>query len=210
MISATQIIQAMQPIWHVDPRFSAPNSLDAKDFKQASKILLHVDGGRGAFFEAQWKDQYYSKLHVPTASDTPVLGSELVAQAKDSWFGALERKAASQDSPERPAFDFASAGDFDVAVGGDVNAPARPSKVQRVGDACEGKKMKKIQRLRESGQLLRCRLVRIAPTRSQAGFLRRVQGVHRYIYNECVDMHNNGEIDGADMVEKRRVRSSLT
>ncbi len=88
-----------------------------------------------------------------------------------------------------------SAGDFVASVGGDVNAPPLSLKIQRVDDADERekKKMNKSQRLRESGQLLRCRRIRISPTPAQARFLRQVLGVHRYIYNECVDMENNGE-----------------
>ncbi len=70
--------------------------------------------------------------------------------------------------------------------------------------------MKKSQRLRESGQLLRCCRIRISPTPAQARFLRQVQGVHRYIYNECVDMNNNGELNGTGLAEKRRVRKLLT
>ncbi len=83
-----------------------------------------------------------------------------------------------------------------MAVGGDANAPAIPSKKQRC-DAGEGEK-KKSQRLRESSQLLCCRRIRITLTKAQAGFLRRAQGGHRYIYNRCVNMENNGEIHSTD------------
>eukprot|EP01084_Bolivina_argentea_P256563 432004_1 len=173
----------MQPHWHVDPRFSAPNSLDTDAFKQASKSLLESDRDRGAFFKADWMD-YYSKLYVPTESTTtPVVRSDLVTQAETSWFTAREgANLDAQESQERPVFAFASAGS-------DANASAPPSKVQRVDDD-EGEKKEKSQRLHESGQLLCCRRIKISPTPDQARFLCQVLGIHRYIYNECVDMES--------------------
>ncbi len=194
----------MQPLWHADPRFSAPNILDTDAFKQASKSLLNVDRDRGAFFKAQWADHYYSKLYVPTESTTtPVVRSELVTQAENSWFTACEdANLDAQESQERPVFTFASAGS-------DANASVPPSKIQSVEDADEGEK-KKSQRLHESRQLLRCRRIKISPTPAQARFLHQVLGIHRYIYNECVDMEDNREINGMGMAEKNRVRKLLT
>ncbi len=74
-------------------------------------------------------------------------------------------------------------------------ASAPPLNAKRV-DADEEEKKNKGKRLRESGQLLCVRLIRISPTRTQARFLRQVLGIHRFIYNECMEVQNNGELNG--------------
>ncbi len=90
----------------MDPHFSAPNSFDTDAFKQALKNLINIDRDRGAFLKAQWADHYYSKLYVSTESTTtPIVRSELVTQAENSWFTA--RDGANLDAKEiqeRPVF----------------------------------------------------------------------------------------------------------
>ncbi len=180
----------MRPLWHADPHFHVSNSLGTEAFKRASKNLLDINRSRGALFNEQWADHYYSKLYVPTGSKPTVPHSDLATQAENSWFTAREGvNFVAQASQERSVFVFASSGDFAASMGGDANAPASPSKIQREDDAGEGEKKKKknkSRQLHESGQLLHCLRNKIALTQAQAVFLHQVQGIHWYIYIGCV------------------------
>lgn len=72
------------------------------------------------------------------------------------------------------------------------------------------KRIKKSQKMKEKGVLLRCRKIRIAPTEDQKEILKGCFGVHRYIYNECVNAENDGRIQGASVKECSKWRTLLT
>jgi putative transposase len=67
---------------------------------------------------------------------------------------------------------------------------------------------KKTKRLSEEKKLLRTRSVRITPTKEQILHLNKVFGIHRYIYNQCVELDSNGDINWCS--EKSEWRSLLT
>lgn len=72
------------------------------------------------------------------------------------------------------------------------------------------KRIKKSQRMKEKGVLLRCSKIRIVPTKDQKEILKACFGVHRYIYNECVTAENDGLIQGASVKECSKWRTLLT
>ncbi len=80
----------MRPHCSAGRRFSAPNSLDLDNFKQASKSFLESGCDRDPFFKAHWVG-HYSKPDEPTESTaTPVVPSDLVTQIETSCFTAWE------------------------------------------------------------------------------------------------------------------------
>ena len=57
---------------------------------------------------------------------------------------------------------------------------------------------------------MRSRRVRIRPTQEQREILKNCIGIHRYIYNECVNAENHGLIHGSSVNECSRWRTLLT
>ncbi len=178
-----------------------PNLLPRMLSNKHRKSLLESNRGCDALFKAHWVD-HYSKLHAPTESTTnPIKHSVLVTQAGNLWPTTGEgANLDGQNGQGRPMFIFASACS-------DASVP--PLKEQRI-DGDEEEKKKKRQHMRENGQLISCRRIRISPAQTQARFLRQVIGIHRFIYDECVDMQNNGELNGTGYMEKKWVRLLLT
>lgn len=72
---------------------------------------------------------------------------------------------------------------------------------------------KKSKQMIENKEVQRCVKIRVKPLNNDAKSiedLRKMFGVYRYIFNECVDLDKQGEIDGAGTEEMRRIRSLLT
>ena len=213
-----------RPIWSVKSQLCEPNSPNTKSYRMSAQALIGLDRGCGEFFDTRWTG-HYSSLWLPTETVSHVWltdssSSSLLKQEANSWFMAREGRSLSLQtrSLERtsfPSFTFSPA-----ATTGAVSTPppeASPAEMAWVEEG-EGEsasreprsEKNKSKRLETSGQLLRCRRIKIAPTPRQAEWLRHVQGIHRHIYNECVDMDSRNEIDGTKKKEESRVRALLT
>lgn len=72
------------------------------------------------------------------------------------------------------------------------------------------RKIKKEDRLNEASLLMRCRKVRIVPSKEQVLQLQKIYGIHRHIYNECVEGEQRGELVGASKAVKAEWRRKLT
>ena len=207
-------------IWSARWSLSDRNSLNTKLYETSVQELIGTDGALEPFFDTAWRD-HYDKLWLPTATGSPDLvlnssSSSLMKQGENSWFLTREsredrsvtnnfssptiqmenQRSQTSERISYPSFMFSPVATMERGSTPDQEPPK--------------KRMKKSERLEKKGKLLRCRKLRIKPTQEQIDILKTCIGIHRYIYNECVQSEKNGLVNGVSNVEKNRVRSLLT
>lgn len=195
-------LPSRRPIWNVRSSYSGPNSLNTKLYETSARDLIGRDPDCVPFFDTHWKDRYGS-LWLPTGTDSLVWhstssNSSLLRQGENSWFWTTEGALPPMTNLGKtsfPSFTFSP-----VVTTEDAPTSEEPPR----------KRQKKGEKVATRGCVLRGRKIRVVPTKEQTEILRKCIGVHRHIFNECVDMEKAGEIQGASGTEMRRVRTLLS
>lgn len=209
-------------IWNARSSFCQRNSPNIKLYETSVRELIGQDPDLKPFFDTAWTDRY-ERSWLPTETgcqDSGLSYSSLLLKRQEgsSWFSAnLRQNRDLTSSVLSPSWERTSCQSFTFSradiTEGESTRPKKEKENQQNQEENQTrpKKRRKVSEvLNQRGKVMRSRKVRIRPTQEQREVLKKCFGVHRYIYNECVNAENRGLIHGSSVSECSRWRTLLT
>ena len=203
------LLQNKKEIWNVRSSFSQRNSPDIKLYETSVQELIGEDQGLEPFFDTVLKDRYEKSWLLTETGyqdwDSNLSNFSLKKQAENSWFWIREytekKNSRERQNSERisyPSYTFSRLGT--TGLENTRNPETHPPR----------KRQRKSVTLKEEGKVIRARRIRLILTSCQQDRIRDCIGIHRHIYNECVNSDRNGLIHGSSAIESGRWRTILT
>jgi transposase len=183
--------------WNVRSSLCLPNTLNTKSYETSVAESIGRDRVCAPWFRPAYA-AHYKKLWSHT--ETGSLVSDL-----NYW------SSSSNRSSERICFPSYTSSLPDTTAC-ESTAPPTPSEGSETEQPPPAKRQKvdKMKRLNDQNLLMRCRKIRVIPTKEQVLQLQKIYGIHRHIYNECVEAEQSGDLQGASVAVKSEWRRRLT